>query len=201
MADIRFISNVGLYLTKLVDLFDGTYAPIVATVSASGSRQADDPHSRIHQGVLYSASEIVDALADDAPFDMIITTPADDWPHVAPEPSFDASADFLIYEAPTFDGDGTSVDVINHNRNSQNTFGGAVVHTPTVTAVGTQILISDHVPGGTGGNASGSTAGQFANEFILKPSTSYLFRLINRSGQANRGGIILNFYSAPLMGA
>lgn len=199
MADIPFVSNVGLYKSKLMDLFDGFYAPVVAVVTASGNAPADDPHSRIHQGVFYSASEIVGALADDANFDMILTTPADDWPHCAPEPSFDASADFLIYEDPTFTV-GTSVDVVNHNRNSANTFDGTVVHTPTVTVPGTQILISDHVPGGTGGNASGSTAGQFANEFILKPSTSYLFRLTNRSGQANRGGIILNFYSAPLIG-
>lgn len=199
MADREYWSILSLVKSKLVDLHDGYFAPQVVVVAASGNRPADDPHSRIHQGVFYSASEIVAALGDDENFDMIITTPADDWPHVAPEPSFDGSADFLIYRAPTFTV-GTPVDAVNHNENSTNTFGGTVVHTPTVTAVGTQLLISDHVPGGTGGNASGATAGQFTNEFILKPSTSYLFRLTNRSGQANRGGIILNFYSAPLIG-
>lgn len=200
MPDIPFISNVGLYKSKLIDLFDGFYAPVVAIVAASGNAPADDPHSRIHQGVFYSASEIVAALADDASFDMIITTPADDWPHVAPLPSLDGSADFLIYEAPTFTG-GTAVASINHNRNSSNTFGGTVVHTPSVTAVGSPILISHHLAGGTGPMASGVGGGQFEREFILKASTSYLFRLTNKSGLVQRGGTILSFYSAPLIGA
>ena len=181
------------------DLLTSNNPPAVrsAMVMASGRVMVDDAHSRIHQGVMYVASHLIASLADGASFNVILTTPANDWPHIVPIPSLDGGADFYIYEAPTFTG-GTSVLVINQNRNSANTCGGTVVHTPTITDAGSPLLLSYHMAGGTGPQSSGAEGG-FDREFTLKNSTSYLFRMTNQSGQTKRGGMVLNFYSAPLI--
>jgi hypothetical protein len=167
---------------------------------ASGSLVADDPHSRIHQGVMYTVSYRIASLANDGTLGVAITTPADDFPHVVAIPAIGGTAYFDFYEGSTI-SDGTALDVNNNNRNSANTFGGTVVHTPTVTAVGTPLLLGYYIAGGSGGTASGSTdAASFDAEWCLKPSTTYLFRLTNKSGQSRGASLVLMFYSAPLIG-
>lgn len=167
----------------------------VANVNYAGDiRPAVDAHTRIHRGEMFRAGIIVASVANDASIDVVLTTPADDWPHIVFLPALDGSADAHIYEAPTFTG-GTPLTVINHKRYSVRTWGGAVVHTPTVTDAGTQIL-GCHIPGGTGPQSSGS-GGDFQGEFPLKPATSYLFRLTNRAGQSKRGSVCLSWYTAP----
>jgi len=166
---------------------------------ASGSLVSDDPHSRIHQGVMYTASYRIASLANDGTLDVAITTPADDFPHIVASPHIGGSAYFDFYEGSTIEG-GTALDSNNNNRNSANTFGGTVVHTPTVTAVGTPLLIGYYVSGGSGGTASGSNeAASFDAEWCLKPSTTYLFRLTNKSGQTRGASLVLMYYSAPLI--
>lgn len=179
------------------DLINTGAGARVATLMASGNRPADDPHSRIHQGKMYHTGAIVASLANDASFNVILTTPASDYPHVVMSPSLDGSTDVFIFEGATFTG-GTSLSIVNLNRNSSNTFDGSAVHTPaTIPSDGTQIF-GCHVSGSTGPHAGGTGDG-FDFEYDLKPSTNYLFRITNRSGQAQRGGICLYFYSAPLI--
>lgn len=192
---IRLESGEIINIADLVKSGDGAR---VAVLLASGGRPADDPHTRIHQGVMYECGSIVAALANDAAFNVILTTPAADYPHAVMHPSLDGSLDVSIYEGAAFTG-GTSLTINNLNRNSANTFSGSAVHTPTISDDGAQ-LMGCHVAGGTGPHAGGTGNG-FDFEWMLKPSTNYLFRITNRSGQAQRGGICLYFYSAPLIGA
>ena len=166
---------------------------------ASGSPVADDPHTRIHQGAMFTASYRTADLDNAANLDLILTTPADDWPHLIAKPAIGGGADFSFYEAPAFTG-GTAVAAHNNNRNSARTYGGAIVHTPTVTEPGSPLLLGVYLPGGTGGQATGSAGVGFEAEWVLKASTSYLIRLTNRSGQSRRASIALMFYSAPLIG-
>jgi len=170
-----------------------------AMIAASGGRVADDAHSRVHQGVMYTASYRAAALADDGELDMVITTPADDWPHLTISPAIDGVADFDFYEAAQITG-GTAVSSHNHNRNSSNTFGGSIVHSPTVSSAGDPLLIGYVIPGGRGPHSAGASGG-FGLEWALKASTSYLVRLTNRAGGVKRASIVFNFYSAPQIGA
>lgn len=166
-----------------------------APVSASGQMSADDPHSRIHQGVMFHASGIVASLANTSSYDVILTTAAGDFPHLTFSACLDGSADIEIFEAPSFTG-GTAIAAINNNLGLPN-YTGSVVHSPTVSDPGASLL-AIHLPGDAGGGsgtARGGIGGSFEGELILEESTSYLLRLTNRSGAAARGGIELMFYS------
>lgn len=168
----------------------------ISVLAASGNKIADDPHSRIHQGKFFVTGYLVAALANDATIDIIMTTPANDYPHVVPIISLDGSCDFAIYEDSVFTG-GTELTVSNQKRTSLNTFSGSLVHTPTISNVGT-LIYNCHVSGGTGPHAGGSS-GSFDYEWILKNSSNYLFRLTNRSAATSRASLCINFYSAPLL--
>lgn len=179
MRFLEMITGIGLFRT--------------APVGASGNRIAEDAHSRIHQGVMYHTGAIVASLADTASFNIGLTTPATGITHLVFGPGLDGSADSFIYEGAAFSA-GTALSVSNHNRNSSNTYGGTVVHTPTITNDGTEIH-AIHIPGGTGPHAAGGEGAGFGFERPLKASTKYVFRITNTSGQAQRGGISLHFYT------
>jgi len=176
---------------------DGIY---VRELLADGSRPAIDIHSRIHRGELFTVYKNLASIADAATIDIVLTTPATDWPHVSVNVEFDGSADLLIYEAPAFSG-GSALSFINHKFYSTSTFDGTAVYAPTVTGVGT-LKADIHVAGGTTAAlqppASG-VGGGFDREFLLKNSTSYLIRVINQSGGVIRGGVEVDLYSSSLI--
>jgi hypothetical protein len=166
----------------------------VRIVGASGNPVADEPHSRIHQGKMFSACHLVEGVANDASILLAITTPADDYPHLSVFPSCSGLAYFTIFEDVLFSG-GSVVPVFNHKRYSDNEFGGTVIHTPTVLTVGAQ-LAEFLMPGGERNSAVGS-APDFGLEWILNNSTTYLMQLTNKSGQAASLHMGIAFYSAP----
>lgn len=172
----------------------------VPILSASGNKVADDPHSRIHQGKMYHVSHVLEGVADDGTMDFVLTTPSDDWPHVTPIFESDGAVYVEIYEGASITG-GTALTARNHTRTSDNTFGGSIVHSPTVTDPGTRLLYRSS--GGAGGFfiPPSPGLGSFDYEWPLKASTSYLFRATNKSGAASVMSIALNFYSAPLLDA
>ena len=63
---------------------------------------------------------------------------------------------------------------------------------PTVNADGVRI---DHqfIPGGTGGQTIGGSGGE-RNEWIFAPSTIYVFRLTNRSGNVQPASLAIEWY-------
>jgi hypothetical protein len=98
-----------------------------------------------------------------------------------------------LYEDPTVTaGTGAAVTPRNHNRGSARASTATVRANMTVTGDGTQ-LEQSFLPGGTGPNAIGSTAGQ-RQEWILAPGHVYLVRLINRSGNNQPASMTLQWY-------
>lgn len=81
-----------------------------------------------------------------------------------------AGLGLLVYEAPTT-SDGTAVTPVDLDRERAAAAGSAWVHTPTVTGVGTKIY--DTRPG------IGHPSSAIVSHIHLKPSTKYLFRVIN----------------------
>jgi hypothetical protein len=62
---------------------------------------------------------------------------------------------------------------------------------PTVNTLGTNLL-SQILIGGTGKKATGGQMG--ASDLVLKPLTTYLFRLTNVNGTAHAAEMILEWY-------
>ncbi len=156
----------------------------------------DDPHSRLHRGTMYHCSALTSTLGDGVNFQMSLTTPDDDRPHMIIEAACGGDADLLFYEGATVSA-GMIEDVPNHKRTSSNVWGGVMRVSPTVTDAGT-LLSSQFMPGGSHSQAVGS-AQTFGLEWVLKPSTTYLIRMTNRSGSAQRASIGCDHYSSPLI--
>ena len=84
-----------------------------------------------------------------------------------------------LYEGITVSADGTPVVVANRNRTSSNVALSTVFRAPTVTDLGLQLL-DDIAVGGTGPLAPGVSTS--VAEWVLKPNTKYLLRLIHDIG-------------------
>ena len=95
-----------------------------------------------------------------------------------------------LYENASVTG-GTSITPLNKNRNSTTASQGVALLNPTVNSLGTMIL-SQILIGGEGKKASGGTVD--GSDLILKPLTTYLFRLTNVNGTDHAAEIILGWY-------
>lgn len=95
-----------------------------------------------------------------------------------------------LYEGASVTG-GTSITPLNKNRDSAIASQGVALLNPTVTSLGTAIL-SQILIGGQGKKASGDS--MHSSDLILKPLTTYLFRLTNVNGTAHAAEMILGWY-------
>lgn len=144
-----------------------------------------EQHRHSHDGFMYHASGKVAALGNGADQDFLLAVPALTFPHLQ---RFSISVeagdvDILLYEGTTTSDDGTPDGELNVNRNSANTPGSVLSLTPTVTGVGTLLHTSWIPPTGAGvGSSAGVLDVTLGEEWVLKPSTKYLFRVTNNSG-------------------
>lgn len=93
-------------------------------------------------------------------------------------------------ETITVSATGVSVSIFNRNRNSTKTIDVTIFDSPTVTGIGT-LLDEVFLPAGTRNSAT--TQGGESNRWILKPSTDYLVRMTNSSGQISSTNISMEF--------
>jgi hypothetical protein len=154
-----------------------------------------DTHTRIHSGEIFASGAILASLNNDANFNVSVTTAAGDFPHFIVNPVSDGSSDFEVYEGATV-SEGTLMTPTNRKRYSTRQQGSALRKSPTIASVGTKIF-ETHIAGATGPmGGAGSASDDFAAEWILDEGKTYLFRLINRAGQARRVGMNFLWYPA-----
>lgn len=170
-----------------------------AHLSETGNKFPDSPQARIHQGRMFHCSHLESAVADDGFVQMVMTTPdATDYTHMTVYAACGGNAIFSFHEGATFTG-GTALATPNQKRYSTATWRGTMTSQPdTVPNTGTQLLIQ-FLPGGSGGNAIGAGT-EFNAEWALKPSTNYLIRLQNVSGQTQYGSIGCSHYASTVLG-
>jgi len=155
----------------------------------------DVNHQRNHDGRAFYAYKMYPnsaPLADGSSIDIAMATPSGVIPHVMVDGLCLGDAELYLYEGATASG-GTPFTPINRNRNYavSNVSQAAMVINPTVSALGTQ-LDAQIIAGGSGKKASGGTAGSL--EYVLKPLTTYLFRLTNVNGTAHAAYLTLEWY-------
>jgi hypothetical protein len=139
---------------------------------------------------VYAARLDGNQLADDANLDVVFT--ANPGVNVCMDVIVQCGGDaeFEIYENVTQVTGGTLFVPLNRNRRSTIASScGAVIQPSSVTANG--VIFQEIIIGGSGGNAGGNAID--SADYILKPDTSYLFRLTNRSGQDRLAEIQLNW--------
>lgn len=153
----------------------------------------DENHRLIHEGWFYTATYRNTAVANGATLDILIAVPAGKVPHLQLlEIVTDGGPiSYQLDEAVTTSADGTALPSYNRNRTSSNVAATVLTHTPTVTDTGLEIE-AHNVP------AIGNKVGIFdqtsQGEWMLKPSTKYLLRVTNDSGQARDIEARLAFY-------
>ncbi len=149
-------------------------------------------HWMVHQGYLFQG-EYLASVANNGNMDLLLTTGAL-LVHYLPQINAGGACNLYLYEEPTASG-GTSVPLYNMRRNSANVPLSTLVHTPTVSSVGSTALIPGrYLPGGAstpsrvGGEVRPST------EWNLKPNTKYLLRVTNVSGASITISAAMAFY-------
>lgn len=138
----------------------------------------------------YSSRPHDNTLADDASIDIVITTPADLSLGIGFVARIGGDAELKLFEGVSNVQGGTLFVPRNRNRTSARFSSSGVIIQPTsVTTNG--VLYEEIIIGGTGGTAAGATLeGDYA---IIEADTSYLFRLINRSGQARTAELFIQW--------
>lgn len=151
-------------------------------------------HARIHEGRLFTGGKMWDStakVASGSTVDLLITTSASKRPHFVVVVESGGDAEIYVYENTVATG-GTTCTMVNRNRNSATTCEAVVVHTPTVTSVGT--LIDSSLLAGGGGKKSTGGDGGFGGEFVTAYSTAYLVRVKNTSGASQPMNIVAWLY-------
>jgi len=133
----------------------------------------DNAHHEIHEGSHYLHRDS-HAIAKNGTVDYLIVTPnTTKWAHmIIGITGLDSSITVTLYEDTTVSANGTSLTVRNRNRNMADNNTTVVYLTPTVTAVGNVIAVTNL---GSGENSGGNEV-RGSEEIILKQNTNYLIR-------------------------
>ena len=139
-------------------------------------------HALIHQGFAFTHSHYHTGIASSAVDDHLIIT-GDYEMHLRHLAFASTGAPIAIdyYEDTVTSDDGTPLPVGNNNRTSPKTPSFTLTGDPTVTDVGNQ-MGSTLIPSIT--NQGGGVAILAGGEWILKPNTKHLIRLINNDNNA-----------------
>jgi hypothetical protein len=157
---------------------------------------ADVNHVRLHEGrayYVYKTHKDTARLGVGASIDIAIAFPAGVEAHAVVDYQCGGETEVYVYESPTTSG-GTSMSLHRRNRVINTASQGVAVLNPTVTAVGTEFY-SELITSAEGqGNRSGAGGRGTSFEFILKPLTTYLFRLTNVNGSSQMAEMRIDWY-------
>jgi hypothetical protein len=148
---------------------------------------------RLEEGKAFALGVVrsfANPLPDGESIDIAIAFAAGVTPNISISGLCAGDAMGFLYEGSVVTG-GTPITAINKNRNSLITSQSAALSNPTVTTLGTPIL-SQILIGGEGKKAGGGAVG--SSDLILKPLTTYLFRLTNVNSTDHAAEIVLEWY-------
>jgi hypothetical protein len=156
----------------------------------------DVNHLRLHEGVayyVYHTHKDASRLAVGSSINIAIAWPAGLEAHAFIDYQCGGEAEIYAYESATTSG-GTAMTLHRRNRIITTASQAAAVLNPTVTAVGTEFY-SEIITSAEGqGNRSGAGARGISFEFILKPLTTYLFRLTNVNSASQMAEMRIDWY-------
>lgn len=151
----------------------------------------DVNHLRLHEGRAYYVYKLYPytaGLVAGSSIDIALAWPAGYAAHAQFSYGCAGESEFFVYEAPTTSG-GTALTINRRQRILTTESAAAAVLNPTVTATGTE-LFADFVPA----NKQGGGAQLSTFEFVLKPLTTYLFRLTNANAQPHAAHLSIEWY-------
>lgn len=166
-----------------------TQAGIPLDPSTGAVAVIDYAHHEIHSGSHYLAGHFA-TIQSGASLDLQITAPSSSkGVHLIARAAASDIADLYFYEGATSTG-GTPVSALNRNRfaAASKPATATVVHTPSVSAVGTQLAAYP-----INGSKTGSGEVRDAEEWVLLAGTKYLLR-VTSGANANKVAIAFDWY-------
>jgi hypothetical protein len=156
----------------------------------------DVNHLRLHEGRAYYAYHThkdTGRLAVGSSINIALAFPTGVEAHALVDYQCGGETEVYIYESPTTSG-GTAMTLHRRNRAINTTSQGVAVLNPTVSALGTEFY-SELITSAEGsGHRSGGGGRGNSLEFILKPLTTYLFRLTNVNGSSQMAELRIDWY-------
>lgn len=156
----------------------------------------DSDHWLVHHGALMRVCVNNVAVADDGVFLVEIKTPLHVTVHLKVIDLFVSGTyhTYELLEAPTLTTGATTLTAYNCNRNKGDTAQTVFKSNPTEISGGTLVMCK--LIGGANGVASSVGANVHSNtyETNLKPNTTYLMRITNKSGDTAQISAQLTFY-------
>jgi hypothetical protein len=140
-------------------------------------------HTYIHQGKGFMLAGVSTSIAASGTYVVALTTPALEtgkYIHMRPV-GMASSANTLqmrLAEGSVISG-GNAATPRNKNRNSKRSSSVTCLTAVTLTTEGTILEYSQAGSGSNAGNAQGGSADASANEWVLKPGTTYTLRFEN----------------------
>lgn len=156
-----------------------------------GINTIDTEHHEIHEGEHFLLENCFEAVANAAVNNIVVISGAK-YCHMTFEVTTNnGKITIETFENTTFTGTGTQLNPLNNNRNSAKTSDVLFRLNPTITSAGDPIrkLI---IGSSSSSNRSGGSVTR-NKEVIFKPSTNYLLRITNQSGQGNTNDINYSF--------
>ena len=173
--------------------FNGTtWGRLILDPLTNSLATIDYAHHEIHQGAHFTIRRFVSLTGSGGATpqdDTYVIVGANKTLHMIVDASCETEMRFNLYEATTVSANGTNQTAYDNNRVTANTTDAVWYRNPTVTTVGT-LLDTIYVGAGKNTGAQVSTR----NEWILKKSTNYMFRVINLSATGGDFSIRLMYY-------
>ncbi len=154
-----------------------------------------EDHRMVHDGFFFTATRRVAILADEAELNVLLSVPANTYPHLQSSSIRADEGGFTVrlFEDTITSDDGGTIVPVNRNRNSALTLATVLTHTPTIISNGWG-LENVFVPSSGAAIGAMSAIRDDRVEWILKPSTKYLFQITNDSGGARDVQVIFGIY-------
>jgi hypothetical protein len=173
--------------------------PMVSDKYSKALIEIDVVHSKVHEGVSYTANYLEKALASNGYMRIHVKTGAKS-AHALIEVESEGKVYFRTFSDSTVTVDGTGpgtgdadkLTLFNRCGCCSNGNKTQIFYTPTYSNIG--LKRGNRIfPFGTGGTAVGGSAGSRI-ESIFAPNTSYILEIQNVSGQARDIGVVIDWY-------
>jgi hypothetical protein len=156
---------------------------------SSGVKAIDIEHGKIHDGNHYYVENFV-SIGNGATYEFLIVAPSPTPKiHVTWEVEFQLESTVTVTEAVTVAGNGTTVTLLNNDRNSSNTPSVEMYHTPNTPAGGAVISRGRK---GDGQRAGGLLRSE--RERIYKTNAKYLVSIENHGATSSLTNYLFNIY-------
>lgn len=175
------------YLSKVMETMPGGIVTYL--------KQIDKLHHEVHEGYCFTANYLELSVANDAYSRLHVATGAKA-AHLIIQIVTEGKAYYKTYSGTTFTGgtapDASKLTVFNRSGVNPKVSTTTVKYGITVVTAGT-MRGNQLINGGTGGNATGSSAGSRI-ESVLAPNSAFMLEVQNKKGMVQDIEIVLDWY-------